>query len=243
MVTAVLDESRLLTRDLINFTPPTVRGSENHFRGVAPRVQQKVAEDSIEKSVRFAFKPLQDVIKVFEKAIGRRKSPHVNYQRVIAYLRQYAGQGRARAIETILKSFHFKRFIVGHKASPEMYSILQSNKEGANRNFVLDPSGIESAIQKIIREKKKRVGFGKSGWNKGASALGVALPRWVAGKSGFGYFQQSGTSGKFSITLSNSVRHVQKNPDAITGKAIRRRVSSMENRMKAMTEKGIRRAK
>jgi hypothetical protein len=237
---AVREEARVLTRDVINYTPPLVKNSSNDFQTIAPRVQQKAAEAAIEKDVRFKFRALQDVVSVFERARGKKHSQKVNYARVLDYIQLYAGQGRVRAIQTILRSFHYK----GEVASKATEELFKSLKRG-ERAFILDPASIDAVAKKIIAQKKKRVGLGKSGWNKSARGLGLAakVPKWVAGKSGAGDFTPEGRGLKFAVTLSNRVRHVQSNPDAIVGKALRRRVRSMENRMKAMTEKGIRKAR
>lgn len=240
---AIREESRPLTRDLINYTPPRIRGSSNDFQTIAPLAQRRAAEQQIERDVRRTFKPLQDVVSAFQKVAANSRSSKVNYPRVISYLKQYVSEGRMRAIETILRDFHYKA-IVARRAGPEMYEIFRAQKT-ATRVLVLDASSIDEAVKEIVKAKKKRLGFGKSGWNKSARGLGLGakVPRWVSEKSGRGDFKPEGRGLKFSLTLENRVRHVQRNPDQITGKALRRRARSLENRMNAMLEKGVKRAR
>ena len=128
-----------------------------------------------------------------------------------------------------MKAFRYKT-AVQSRATADAY---RSRSRGDRRIVVLDAASIAPTAASIAKKAKARVGFGKSGWNSAARGLGLKVPGWVSDKSGPGSFVQENKGHNFSLTLSNSVRHVQKNPEEIVGKALRRRVWTMEARMTA----------
>lgn len=218
-------EGRLLLRDVINYTPPRVRGN-NDFQTVAPRVQRKAAEERITREIESAFLPFVDMITRFSPTKSRGGT--TNYSRVRGYLKDYANAGRVRAIQTILAAFHLKTEVQS-KATLEAYKARKTKAW----IIVLDESSIGSLTKRLIKHAFSKIGKGKSGWNKSAWGLGMGgkVPKWVSDKYGKGTFSEDKGGNGYSVTMTNAEPHIQKNPDEIVGKAIRRRIKSMQTRL------------
>ena len=218
-------EGRLLLRDVINLTPPRLPGP-NEFRAVAPDAQRKRAALAIKYQIEGAFLAFEGMITRFSPKKSR--GGVANYGRVRGYLRDYAQSGRVRAIQTILASFHL-RTEVQSKATIEAYKARKNNQP----IIVLDALSIPALVTRLIKEATAKLGKGKSGWNKSARGLGMGskLPKWVANKAGRGTFTPIEDKNGYSVTMTNSEPHIQKNPDKIVGEAVRRRIKSMQTRL------------
>lgn len=228
------EQGKHFTRDAINYTPPTVRGS-NVYRQVAPQEQRRQGEKAIADDLNRLYQHLASLEVV--------KSPHS--QKMAKEIRKLLRTGDYEALALLLKEsgvLDFKPKIL-REASASHHRRFRNSRGRVLRN-VKNPFLIVSgpSIGKRKREAKAKVGFGKAGWNAAARGVGLQVPAWMARHAAPGIFTQEGSRHKFSITLGNRVGYMQRQYSNVIPRALERRLAAMQNQLQAKLDGRINRA-
>jgi hypothetical protein len=222
----VENQSRLLLRDCINFTPPTVVGG-NVYRQAAPQEQRKQGERAVESDFERLFEPLgklEIVRNPKNKQLGvaiRRAIREKNFEALAEILKR-AAKITSQIVDSATNDIHRKN----------------RNKRGRVRKMK-NPILVHQAstIGRLQREAQKRVGYAKAGWENAATRLRLALPNWVKRHSAPGYIVKQGGKLNPTIEFANGVPYVQRLRENIVGRAIRNRIEAMRKQVAHMLEK------
>lgn len=222
----VENQSRLLLRDAINFTPPTVQGG-NVYRQAAPQEQRKQGEKAVESDFERLFEPLSKLEIVRNpqnKQIGvsiRRAIREKNWEALAEILR--------RATKMAVQ-------VVGEATSKVHKE--NRNKRGRVRKMKNPILVHQSAtIKRLQREAQKRVGYAKAGWENAATRLKLPLPNWVKRHSAPGYIFKQGGKLNPTIEFANGVPYVQRLRENIVGRAIKNRIEAMRKQVAHVLQK------
>lgn len=226
-VAAVLkQQARLLTGDLLKFTPPfdpksPISASFNS--------QRKMGEAAVKRDVERGQKDIRDLDMI---ANG---SP-----RIKALMRKRDLQG----LENVLRRSGFRNAQVFSEATLARHNSLR-NRYGiirrSQQNFVLNGRSIKS----VEREKLKGVGKAKAGWKPAATRFGPKIPAWISRHGGAGsYTDRSTDNFRPYIEVVNSVPHLQTSAQRlrIVQRAIDNRTRNMRKELENLIERESRRA-
>lgn len=222
----VENQAKLLVRDAINFTPPTVVGG-NVYRQAAPIAQRRQGERAIESDFARLFEPLAnlDIVKNPEnKQIGvavRRAIREKNWEALAEILKRVA-KISARIVTEATNDIHRRN----------------RNRRGRVRQMKV-PILVHQAstIGRLQKAAQGRVGFAKAGWAHAARRLGLPLPAWVNRHSAPGYIIKQGGKLNPTIEFANGVPYVQRLRENIVGRAIRNRIEAMRKQVAHVLQK------
>jgi len=216
----LLDQARLLTRDLIKMTPPTTRDfsdslNEHRRRGLA----------TVRADVGNLWKGSLSVIKYIQ----------VGNARAAMYLERYRRAGNISAFTRIIRNFGFQQ---------EVQATVTESEHDAKRNTFMTgrPAGREkqvivlqdNAVKALQKTKLAHVGTLKGGWSQAALALGAKMPAWTQGHpKSRGIFLKQLHGPKKSITIGNLVPFREKygGAQAMIQRALRLRANAIDKRI------------
>ena len=90
--------------------------------------------------------------------------------------------------------------------SPAAIHKANRTKTGRVRRAITPRIKVKKAdLAKLIRDKKRMVGFLASGWKPAAALLGVAVPAWVSRHSAPGVGSIRSTASSIEVTATNKV--------------------------------------
>jgi len=233
----VLDQSRLLVRDLIKTTPP---------HGTRPiqedwTFQRHKGEKAIALDIRRLFQPLNTIRAVMYPT---GMSHHGRNARRL-YLQYLADRGDWHGISESLFAMHVtgdRVNIVGaitRASYREEWSRYQKRgriPKGVVNSMVWDAG----SVTLVTREVCLMVGFAKGGWLKAANALHVQrLPAWVTRHEGApGSFEDlTEDTDKPSFTMTNDVAYIAYLNAG--GRLVNRAMRNRQRAMEISTEKAI----
>lgn len=219
-------QARLLTGDLLKFTPPFDPKSPiaSSFNS-----QRKMGENAVKRDVERGQKDIRELDMI---ANG---SP-----RIKKLLRKRDLQG----LENVLRRSGFRNAnvfseatVARHNSMRTRYGIIRRSQQ----NFVLNGRSIKT----VEREKLKGVGKAKAGWKPAATRFGPKIPAWISRHGGQGsYTDRSMDNFRPYIEVVNSVPHIQSAAQTlrIVQRAIDNRVRNMQKELGNLMEREARRA-
>ncbi len=216
-------QSRLLVRDMVNFTPPMKGKKAEGEKSINNPTDKQQGEIAVERDLRRMFQPL-DSIQAVQKSVALRLNN--------AFERYY----NARDWDSLSKILNesgilpFRPKII-QEPTKELHNKFR-DKRGRVSKKVANPWLVVNArsLETFIKAKKKLVGLAKSGWVKSLRGLKIGVPAWI-NKGGKGSFSQAGTRDTFSITMANAVGYVSKYHEKIVKRAFVARRLAMERQL------------
>lgn len=93
-------------------------------------------------------------------------------------------------------------------------------------------------LARLIREKKRMVGFLASGWRAAADKFGAKIPNWIRRHSGQGSSKEKSSSVMVEVSATNSVDYASSGDmERRVQQALNGQTRSIENQVKALAAK------
>lgn len=219
-------QARLLTGDLLKYTPPfdpksPVSASFNS--------QRKAGEAAVKRDVERGQKDIRSLDMI---ANGDKRIKALVRKRNLA------------ALETILRRSGFRNAqvfseatLARHNSMRTRYGVIRSHRQ----NFVMNGRSIKT----VERTKLKGVGKAKAGWKPAAARFGPKIPAWISRHGGEGsYTDRSLDNLRPYIEVVNSVPHLQSSAQRlrIVQRAVDNRARNMRKELENLIQRESARA-
>lgn len=223
-------QARLLTSDLVKFTPP--------FDPKSPiasslQSQRKVGEGAVSRDVNRAQKDIRELKmfqpgtnKNFEKLLRTRNIPG------LTLVLQRSGITNAKVFS--------EATMARHNYERNRRGIVPVRRD--RNNYVLDR---KATLNQIRREKMAQVGKAKAGWKPAANKFGPRLPNWIRRHYGNGSVTDNSKANlRPYIQVTNNVPYIQSyaQVNRIVQRALDNRARNMRVNIQKLTEAAARRA-
>jgi hypothetical protein len=222
-------ETRLLLRDLVKLTPPTVEG-ENPIRAKLGK-QRRAGLNAVANDIKRLYTPIKKFDLLRRKVRGKEG-------KLGRTLRKYVDRGEFAKITDIIHAIPTLNAVYAGalKEATKKHHLSWRNRRG--RVYDRKPNtflvGSEGSIAEVLRSAQAKVGQAKAGWATACEVFKVKIPLWVQNQvhMGGGRF----TPGDSPTSESwNSVNYLQKHGQGIFYRAVAYRIKSLQIR----TEKTI----
>ena len=242
--TTIKEQGGLLLSDIVRGTPPRGRRAlAATGRQESWATQKRIGENAAMRGVRVALKYWPFLFGE-DKTADSLNDPKSN--RPSAELYRLMKAGKFVHAQTLLDSMNKGGSGVVARGTKELHKKLRRRgRVPWNTKAYIVASG--PSIKAVVKERKAKVGLGKSGWMKGAVVLGTygKYPTWITrhGANGIAYFSPPGP--KVLLSVRNTMNYVgdANNENRIVSNAIRTRRLKLEKQIQQTVAANFRKAR
>lgn len=227
----ILDQARLLGRDLIRLTPPF----NQHAITESFNVQRRTGESAVRRDIGRVFQPISNLAILKKSGASKLKR---SFERALE-------RRDLRALRAMLESAGFQVELV-ETVEPERHEAARGAtgrvRKGHRPAYVLD----ERALKRYVEAKVRDVGKTKAGWLAAADALNVpGIPQWIRRHAGAtpGLIRFERGPADFAVVLGNLVAYAGEFAGLnIVQAALDHRLRAMRLQTERILEAGLRKA-